>query len=280
MFQSPRAPVWVRKIGCSADLDRVEGGLVAGVRAVDGEAHLVHAADGLSPEGRQSPVAGLLEAGAERVGLAIGDAQDPQADPVEDLDPVEFVLDHGRALLGRHKRDAFLAVRLVDVVHALALDDEVLVREVAEAHPHVVDDVVPLPPVLRRDARRAVEEVVEDAVPPGVGQRLVGCVHAAFRVVGADLVGLRGEKVRVLVQRDHERALDEVKDAGLLGGRERHEVRLEERLALDQVVFGEVAVGPDVLVGPVARVVVGERQGGAPAGVGPGVGCWANRPAQ
>ena len=179
MFQSPRAPVWVRKMGFRLTSTRVERGLVAGVRAVDREADLVHPAHRLAPERGQSPVTRLLEAGAERVRLAVGDAQHAQPDPVEDLDPVELVLDHGGALLGRHQRDPFLAVGALDVVHALALNDKVLVGEVAEAHPHVVDDVVPLPPALRRDARRAVEEVVEDAVPVRVGQRLVGGVHPA-----------------------------------------------------------------------------------------------------
>ena len=67
----------------------------------------------------------------------------------------------------------------------------------------------------------------------------------------------------MLVQRDHQNAPGEVQHAGLLGGVQGHEVGVEERLALDQVVLREVAVALHVLVGRVARVLVLQCQGGA-----------------
>ncbi len=148
-----------------ADLDRVERGPVARVGAVDGHADLVHPAHRAPAELRQPTVADLLEARAERVRLAVGDAQDAQADPVQDLDPVELVLDHRRALLRGDERDLALPVGAVEVLDGFAPDQEVLVGEVAQAHAHVVDDVVPLPAALRRDEGGAVLEVVEHAVP-------------------------------------------------------------------------------------------------------------------
>src|SRR5437773_9115917 len=58
-----------------ARLDRVERGLIAGVRDVDGDAELVHAAHRLAAELGKAAVARFAQPAAVRVGFAVGDAR-------------------------------------------------------------------------------------------------------------------------------------------------------------------------------------------------------------
>src|SRR3972149_6089029 len=102
----------------------------------------------------------------EGVRLAVGDPHHPDAEPVEDVDPVDLVLDRCCGLERRDHRDAPTCVRLEDVVDRRADEDERLVRHVAVAHAVVGDPVGPLPRRLRRDVSGSVLEVLEDGVEP------------------------------------------------------------------------------------------------------------------
>ena len=68
----------------------IQAGAVPAVRDVDRDAELVHPGHGALAEERQAPVASLLEAGAEGVGLRVGDAHGTDAEAVEDVDPVDL----------------------------------------------------------------------------------------------------------------------------------------------------------------------------------------------
>jgi hypothetical protein len=184
--------------------DHVQGGLVAGVGHVDGDPEPVHPLDRALAEGGQPAVAPFPQARAERVGLAVGDAHLPHAEAVEDVDPVDLVLDHGGRLEPGHQRDGPGLVRPPEVGQRGGPEHEVLVGEVAEALAEVVDDVVPLPARLAGDAPRAVHEVVEHRGQPGVRQALV----AGAVATGADQLEAFGDVVRedrgMVVQRDHQ----------------------------------------------------------------------------
>ena len=136
--------------------------MVAGVRDVDRDPELVHPLDGAAAELGEPTVTWLLQAAAERVRLAVGDTHLPDAEAVEHVEAVDLVLDRGGGLQAEHQGQAALLVSGQDVGDGARHDDEVLVRQVGQAHAEVVDDVVPLPADLAGDAGRAVHQVVED----------------------------------------------------------------------------------------------------------------------
>ena len=83
-------------------LERVEAGAVARVRYVNGEAELVHALDSTPAEDRQAAVARFLQPRAEGIGLRICDADLPYPEPVQDVEPVNLVLDRGCRFEAEH----------------------------------------------------------------------------------------------------------------------------------------------------------------------------------
>ena len=83
--------------GTPAVLDRLERGAIAGVGDVDEHPQRVHPVHGPAPEVGQPAIGRLAAARAERVALAVHDAQHPDAEPVEDVDAVELVLDRRAA---------------------------------------------------------------------------------------------------------------------------------------------------------------------------------------
>src|SRR6266536_5232912 len=201
----------------AAGLDRVQAGLVAGVGHVDGDAEPVHPLDRALPESRQTAVAPLPQARAERVRLAVGDAHLPHPQAVEHVDAVDLVLDRGGGLQPHHQREPAGLVREADVGHRLGAENEVLMGDVAEPVAEVVDGVVPLPAGLAGDARGAVHEVVEHRGQARAGQPLVpGAVPpGADQVEGlGDVVG---EDRGVLVQRDDDAVGEQAAGALALG---------------------------------------------------------------
>lgn len=87
-------------------VERVEAGTVAGVRDVDGEAELVHALDGAAAEGGQAAVARLFQPRAEGIRFRVGNANLPDPEAVQDVEPVDLVLDRGCRFEAEHNRDA------------------------------------------------------------------------------------------------------------------------------------------------------------------------------
>src|SRR5680860_1691398 len=67
-------------------LDRVERRLIIRVRDVDRDSQFVHASHGAPAEVREPILRRLLQAGAERVALAVADAEAPHPEAVEDVD--------------------------------------------------------------------------------------------------------------------------------------------------------------------------------------------------
>ena len=199
---------------------RIVGSPGAAVGHVDQHAHLVHALHALLAELRQSPVVVFPAAAAQGVALGVGHAHLPDAQAVEDVDAVDLVLDGRGALNDGHPGDLPGLLRLEDVLHALAVHQEILVVDVAQAHAQIVHDVDPLPSRLAGDDVRAVHHVVEDAVQMGIGQRLVAAAVAA----GAHGVKQRfagghvpGGEIRMVVQADVGMLPQQPLHPGLLG---------------------------------------------------------------
>ena len=91
----------------------------------------------------------------------------PDAEAVEDVEPVELVLDRRRRLEGGDQRDPPVAMRALDVVDGAGGKTSRLVRDVGQVHAEVVDHVGPLPADLRGDGGGAVHEVLEHGVEAG-----------------------------------------------------------------------------------------------------------------
>ena len=111
-------------------LERVQAGTVAGVRDVDGEAELVHPLDGPAAEGGQAAVARLFQPRAERIGFRVGDADLPDPEAVQDVEPVDLVLDRGRRLQAEDNREAAGLLRSL-ISAPRGWSNEVLMRQVA-----------------------------------------------------------------------------------------------------------------------------------------------------
>src|SRR2546426_183448 len=183
-----------------ARLDRVERGLVARVRDVDGDAELVHAAHRLAAELGKAAVTRFPKPAPERVGLAVRDARRPDPEPVEDVEPVDLVLDRRRRLERRDERDLSVLLRALDVVERLAANDEVLVGDVAHPHPEVIDDVVPLPPGLRGDGRGAVHEAIENGIEARLGHAGVAGEVTTLTAILRKVAEVLGNDETVIVQ--------------------------------------------------------------------------------
>ena len=237
--------------GMLAPLDGVQSRPVSAMRAVDQHPQLVHAPDRAPPEHGQPAIARLLQPRAQRIGLAVGDPERPHPEAEEQINAVQLVLDHGRALHRRDPRHPALPVRPQDVVHPQAMDQEVLVRQVAQPHPEVVQHVVPLPAPVRLDGADAVQEVVEDRVPARVPQPLDRGRHAPGAHVRRRLADIPRKNARVLVQRNHDELRGEPRGAGLLLPGERHQVRLDPPDLRRQLEGRVVDSGFEVGEGPV-----------------------------
>ena len=204
------------KIGFCADLDGIERGLVARVRDVDGDAELVHAQDRGATELGQATVVLFAQSAAQRVGLAVGDARRADAQSVQDVQPIELVLDRRGRLERRNERDLTVLLGAQDVFGRFGANHHVLVGDVGQAHAQVPDDVVPLPAGLGRDARGAIHQAVKDRVDARDGQALVAGPVAAGAAVLEDLLGVLGHDERMVVQRDDQALRQQFLSASLL----------------------------------------------------------------
>jgi hypothetical protein len=187
-----------------AALAGVQGGAVARVGQVDGQAQLVHPRHRPAAERGQPAVAGFGQAAAERVGVGVGDADLPQAQAVQHVEPVEFVLDRRGGLQPEHQPGPPGPVGLVDVGDGADGRDVVLVGQVRQTHAEVGDDVVPPPRGVPGDARRAVHHVVEHDGQARRRQARVGGVLAPGAVVLGGLLHPQREPDRMVVQADHQ----------------------------------------------------------------------------
>ena len=192
------------------------------MRDVDGDAELVHAAHSLAAELGETAVARFPKPAPERVGLAVRDARRPDPEPVQDVEPIDLVLDGRRRLERRDERDLSVLLRALYVGQGLAADDKVLMGDVAHSHPQVVDDVVPLPTGLRGDRCRAVHHVVEDGIEPRLRHTGVsGEVTALAAVLGEIAEVLRNDEA-VIVERHRNVLVEETPHALLLGVADLH----------------------------------------------------------
>ena len=145
--------------------------------------------------------------------------------------------------------------RAPDVPQRLAADDEVLMRDVREAHAEVVDDVVPLPAGLRGDRGRAVHKAVEHSVEPGDGHARVAGEVAALAPVLREFREVFRYDEAVIVQRDREVLVEKPLYPRLLALGDLH---LSRGDAVDLLGERELAVvGPpfEVLEAPVSVVL-------------------------
>jgi hypothetical protein len=188
-----------RRLGRRAGVD---AGPVGGVRDVDGQPELVHPPDGAPAERGEPAVDDLVEPGAQRVGVGVGDADLPDAQAEQDVELVQVVADRGGRLQPEHQPDATGGVGGLDVGDRPDDADAVLVGEVREPHAEVDYDVVPLPRCVAGDAGGAVHHVVEHDGEPGVAQPGEGGVLAAGAVVARGVGYVGGEQHRVVVQAD------------------------------------------------------------------------------
>jgi 2-dehydropantoate 2-reductase len=144
-----------------ADLAHVEPCPVRRARDVDRHAKPVHPLDRTPAERCQAAVVRLAQSGTECVRVRVRDPHLPDAEPVEDVEPVELVLDGRGGFESEHQRQAPGLMGVEDVVECAGDGDEVLVGDVGLPHPEVRDDVVPFPWRVAGDAGRAVHQVVE-----------------------------------------------------------------------------------------------------------------------
>ena len=219
------------------------------MRQVDRHPEAVHPRDRRAPEHREPAVARVAHAAAQLVGLAVGDADHPHAEPVEDVEPVQLVLDRRGSLDAGDQRDAPGLVRALDVGHAGAEEHRRLVRDVGQVHAEVEDHVLPFPAAGRRDRGGPVEEVLEDGVEARCGHALEAVELPPLPDVGVVVVRIQRQDPAVLVQRDADQIVEQTVGPRLLLGVQRHD-RRGDTLQL----FGELE-GPVVLVRP----QVGER---------------------
>ncbi len=236
-------------------LDRLERRPVAGVGDVDDQPERVHAPDRAPAELGETGVRALATAGAERVRLRVGDAEHPDAHAVQDVDPVELVLDRRRRLERGDERDPALGVGAGDVLRPLAPKRVALVGPVAVAHAHVVDDVRPLPAHLRGDRRDAVLEVLERRIEPRAREPRIARRDPALADPRLRLGRLERVDLQMVVKRDADRRLDQALEPRLLVGAQR------DGLRLDAVEVGRQLEGPVVDAGAqvVERAVAGVR---------------------
>src|SRR5439155_38561 len=165
---------------------------------VDRDPETVHAFDRAETELGEAAVARLAQARAQRVGLAVRDADAADAEAVEDVEAVDLVLDRRGRLDARHEGDPAARLRGADLRYGPGAHHHVLVREVRQAHAEVEHDVVPLPPGTRRDRRRAAHERVEHAVEAGHGQTLVARPLPPVAAVLRHLGNVRGRLGRAI----------------------------------------------------------------------------------
>ena len=177
---------------------------VGGVRQVDGEPQLVHPDHRPVAERGQPPVGWLAQPAAQGVGVGVGDPDLPDAQAVEDVEPVEFVLDRRRRFQPEYQPDGARGAGRVDVGDRLDQVEPGCVGEVGQPHAEVGDDVVPPPRRAAGDARGAVHQVVEDDVHPGGAHAGVRGVLPPCPVVGRRLAHVGREPDRVVVQADHQ----------------------------------------------------------------------------
>ena len=231
----------------------IQGSAVARVGQVDGQSQLVHPRHRPAAERGQAGVAALGQAGAQRVGVGVGDADLPQAQAVQDVEPVQFVLDRRGRLQPEHEPDPPGTVRLVDVGHGADRHDVILVGQVRLAHPEVGDDVIPPPRGVPGDARRTVHHVVEHDGHTGRRQARVRGVLAPGAVVLGGLLHPQREPDRVVVQADHQAVTQQPLRSLLLSGGQagrvrghpaglRRQLEAAEVLARDQVGVRGVGV--------------------------------------
>ena len=232
------------------------------------------------PNAVSPPVALLLEAVPQGVGLGVCDAQGPHAEAEEEVNAVHVVLDHGRALHGRHQRDLPLVMRPLDVRDPEAVGHEVLMGQVAQAHPEIVEHVVPLPPGVGVDAADAVHEVVEDAVPVRRRKPLEGRGHAPVARVLRRLGDVVGEYAQVLVEGNEHRRFRERLHPRLFIGAQGYEVRLHTVHLAGQVEGFVVHVRLEVRERRVAaiRLVQAHVWSGNGMGQRANGGSWGGRP--
>ena len=231
--------------GPLAVLAGIQGRAVARVGQVDGQAQLVHPRHRPAAERGKAGVGALGQAAAERVGVGIGDADLPQAQAVQDVEPVELVLDRRGGLQPEHEPDPPGAMGLVDVGHGADHHDLVLVGQVRLAHAQVGDDVVPPPRGVPGDAGRAVHHVVEHHGQARRRQARVGGVLAPGAVVLGGLLHPQREPDRVIVQADDEAVAQQaLRPLPLPGGQARqagprgHPAELGGQLEAAEVLAG------------------------------------------
>src|SRR5207249_617963 len=117
---------------------------------------------------------------------------------------------------GRDERDLSVLLGALDVVERLSAYDELLVGDVAHSHPEVVDDVVPLPPGLRRDGPGAVHEAIEDRIEPRLRHTGVAGEVPTLTAIFGEVAEVLGNDEAVIVERNRKVLFQEPPRALLL----------------------------------------------------------------
>ena len=177
--------------GTVGGLDRVHRRAVAHVGQVDQDAQAVHLPDGVEAEVAQAVVGALEAPVAQQVALVVRDLDDPDAERVEDRQPVEVVADGRRVLPAEDNGRLALRLRAPNVLDGPGLRQQVgVLAEPAEPRRDVVQRLlVALPHRDRRVDRRhaaGVEAVVDGGAVPAAYVQAVD-----YDRVAVDLFGRR-----------------------------------------------------------------------------------------
>ena len=195
----------------------VDGGPTPSMRTVNQHPDLVHSLDGLAPEAREAAIVRLLQASAQHVTLAIGHPEATDAKAVEHVDPVELVFDHRGTFEMTDPGNSPFPMGPLDISDRFGVEEEVLVSNVTEPEPEVLDHLGPFPAALRVEVEEPVKEAVEDGVPVAVAQPFEPGRQSALAGVVAGIIHPLGKHHQMVVERDVNVLLEVLLDPLLLG---------------------------------------------------------------
>jgi hypothetical protein len=138
------------------------------------------------------------------------------------------------------------------------MEEEVLVSQVAEANPQILENFRPFPPTLGVHGADAVQEIVEHGVPMAPGKALEGGGLSAFPDHGRGLGDVGGKKAYVLMKGDEHRALQEGRRPRFLLGGQGNPEGLHPIDLPGQIEGPVVCSFTQILKGAVAVIAFGE----------------------
>ena len=184
---------------------RIISGLRTAVGHINKHTHFVHLLHTLLAEHGQPAVVVLLAAAPQCIALGISHAQLADAQAIQDVNAVHLVFNGSSSLDHKHHGDLALFFCGKDIVHGFTMDNKILMGQVTQPHPQIMNDVDPLPTVRTGNNVGAVHHIIEDTVDVGIGQRLISAaITASPHGVKQRFTGghIPCGKVRMIVEAD------------------------------------------------------------------------------